>query len=499
MKKKIITFIILFMPVIMFAQSVAINNDASAPDNSALLDIKSTTKGLLMPRMNSAERIAIGSPALGLTVFDTNTYSYWVYRGALNNGWVELVHSQQNYWTPTGTHIYNNNLGNVGIGTSTPASKLTINGADPMIGLLNNGIATGYIQANGNNINFGTHPDNVLGNFIFQPKGIDRVWINQLGKVGIGTGTSLSAELTLNGNAPVLQMQINNANIGYLNSNASNLVLSTNQQNITGSLLLQTKQRTGIKIDEAGKVGIGTNSSTDELTLNGIEPIFQLRNDDINKGFIQLVGDDIRIGTNLSNVGGEFKVRTKGFDRFSVDGNGNTTIGNSTTGALYIDADNPSIYMRDNGVTKGSLHFNNDNDLTLYNLSGGGKLKMRAGINGLNLDATGHLNIGTGKTPPTYKLSVEGKVIAIDYVALPVNNWPDYVFAKDYKLRTLAEVKKFIAENNHLPGIPTAAEIEKDGVQLGDMSRRLIEKVEELTLYILQQQEQIDALKNKIK
>jgi len=59
-------------------------------------------------------------------------------------------------------------------------------------------------------------------------------------------------------------------------------------------------------------------------------------------------------------------------------------------------------------------------------------------------------------------------------------------------------VKKFIDENNHLPNIPPAAEIEKNGVQLGDMSKRLIEKVEELTLYILQLQDQIDDLKKQI-
>ena len=59
-------------------------------------------------------------------------------------------------------------------------------------------------------------------------------------------------------------------------------------------------------------------------------------------------------------------------------------------------------------------------------------------------------------------------------------------------------MKKFIDENNHLPNIPPAAEIEKNGVQLGDMSKRLIEKVEELTLYILQLQDQIDDLKKQI-
>ena len=65
-------------------------------------------------------------------------------------------------------------------------------------------------------------------------------------------------------------------------------------------------------------------------------------------------------------------------------------------------------------------------------------------------------------------------------------------------MKPLSEVKQFIAENKHLPNIPPASEIEKSGVELGDMSKRLIEKIEELTLYILQQQDQIDELKKQI-
>src|SRR6187401_2958120 len=105
---------------------------------------------------------------------------------------------------------------------------------------------------------------------------------------------------------------------------------------------------------------------------------------------------------------------------------------------------------------------------------------------------------GGGQTATGYTFNVEGKAIATEFRVLAVGSWPDYVFAKDYKLKPLAEVKKFIDENNHLPNIPPAAEIEKNGVQLGDMSKRLIEKVEELTLYILKLQDQIDDLKKQI-
>jgi trimeric autotransporter adhesin len=73
--KKLSLLLALIYPAMLFAQSVAINTDASAPDNTAILDIKSNTKGLLIPRLTTAERTAIVSPAVGLTVFDSNTFT----------------------------------------------------------------------------------------------------------------------------------------------------------------------------------------------------------------------------------------------------------------------------------------------------------------------------------------------------------------------------------------------------------------------------------------
>ena len=71
------------------------------------------------------------------------------------------------------------------------------------------------------------------------------------------------------------------------------------------------------------------------------------------------------------------------------------------------------------------------------------------------------------------------------------------MFLKDYGLRSLSDLKSFIELNKHLPDIPPASEIEKNGLELGDMQKRLTQKVEELTLYILQLKEEIDLLKLK--
>jgi hypothetical protein len=74
--------------------------------------------------------------------------------------------------------------------------------------------------------------------------------------------------------------------------------------------------------------------------------------------------------------------------------------------------------------------------------------------------------------------------------------WPDHVFAKDYKLPTLNEVEQFITENQHLPNVPSAAEVTENGIELGEMNAILLQKVEELTLYIIALQKQVDELKN---
>src|SRR5688572_20582907 len=82
MKKLTLLFTLLFAAFIINAQNVAINNDGSTAATSAMLDVKSTTKGFMMPRVTSAQRTAIASPALGLLVFDTETKTIWAYDGA---------------------------------------------------------------------------------------------------------------------------------------------------------------------------------------------------------------------------------------------------------------------------------------------------------------------------------------------------------------------------------------------------------------------------------
>ncbi|WP_062057763.1 interleukin-like EMT inducer domain-containing protein [Sediminicola sp. YIK13] len=117
-------------------------------------------------------------------------------------------------------------------------------------------------------------------------------------------------------------------------------------------------------------------------------------------------------------------------------------------------------------------------------------------------------NVGIGTNSPDAKLTVKGNIHTSEVkVDLSVPG-PDYVFKEDYNLRSLEETQKYIKENGHLPNVPSAKEMEENGVDLGMMNMKLLEKIEELTLYIIDiknnyqssidnLQKQINVLKNE--
>jgi len=118
----------------------------------------------------------------------------------------------------------------------------------------------------------------------------------------------------------------------------------------------------------------------------------------------------------------------------------------------------------------------------------------------MRIQTNGTISIATTLNPTGYKLAVGGKIIAEELkVQLQTAPWPDYVFEPDYKLPTLAEVEKHIAEKGHLENIPSASEVKANGFEVGEMNRLLLQKVEELTLYLVDQNKKIEGLEAEIK
>ena len=94
-------------------------------------------------------------------------------------------------------------------------------------------------------------------------------------------------------------------------------------------------------------------------------------------------------------------------------------------------------------------------------------------------------------------LSTAGLLTARE-IKVTLNGWSDFVFKEDYNLRTLEEVETFIAKNNHLPDVPSETEVIEDGINLGEMDAILLQKIEELTLYMIEMKKENEALKNKV-
>ncbi|MEO0527533.1 MAG: fibronectin type III domain-containing protein [Bacteroidota bacterium] len=108
---------------------------------------------------------------------------------------------------------------------------------------------------------------------------------------------------------------------------------------------------------------------------------------------------------------------------------------------------------------------------------------------------TGNVGIGTSTLPTGYRLAVDGKMIGEEVKVQLSAQWPDYVFGKGYDLPTLESIAKYIKEEGHLPKMPSARDAEANGIDLGEMNRLLLEKIEELTLHIIALQKRIDTIK----
>ena len=177
--------------------------------------------------------------------------------------------------------------------------------------------------------------------------------------------------------------------------------------------------------------------------------------------------------------------------------------GNGTNGAVTLRGDSGYVTIGANSqamefvTDKSQFVFNKPiyNQSGVYNVQNSNMLFNINGTNRMLIQNNG--NIGIGTASPAYKLDVNGTIRANEIIVNTTG--ADFVFAEDYQLRPLSEVKAFIQENKHLPEIKSAQEMQENGIGVNELQTQLLQKIEELTLYILQQEEKIKQQDLRIK
>lgn len=277
----------------------------------------------------------------------------------------------------------------------------------------------------------------------------------------------------------------------------------------------------------AGNVGIGAFPALTLLHVQRamVEPTIRVQN------LGGAGGATFQMADNLS--GGDWKFKVTASGGFKIRDNGNaldvfTVEPNSAADAIYINSAgavgigtnapasklhvvgndielveshpfvilnssqasaNAGLKFEELGVTNGWMFYDESDDALRINADAGGGFR-----NDLVILADGRICMGTIAAATGYKLSINGKAICTEVLVEALANWPDYVFHDDYELMGLRELEMSIKENKHLPGMPSAAEIHENGIALGDMQTKLLQKVEELTLYIIEQDKKIEEL-----
>lgn len=300
----------------------------------------------------------------------------------------------------------------------------------------------------------------------------------------VGGDIFSTGNMSASGNITATQFS---ANTGSFNSAAgSNLSFNTNG---TTRLTL---------LNSNGYMGIGTTTPSAMLHVNGSV---------LSTDFASTTGNYNSAGTaNLS-------FQTNGASRLTVlNSNGYVGIGTSSPeqllhisgGNVILDNATPTIYTGTSANNRYLFLANYAGQPSPSGLKAGGIL-ISENFNYANpsrndLVVQGTVAIGTplANNPNGYALAVNGKIGAKDIqVETKSSTWPDFVFSAHYHLPSLYEVERYVQQNQHLQDVPSAKEIEEKH-NLGEMDAVLLKKIEELTLYIIEQQKQIDTLKKEM-
>jgi hypothetical protein len=208
------------------------------------------------------------------------------------------------------------------------------------------------------------------------------------------------------------------------------------------------------------------------------------------------VGIGITTPQYLLDVAGRFRAAAQ-FLSYTPDG-----LFNSNSQPSGITTPNGQFRIRfgyldqGGGQYWGRIGFLANTNWSLGTATGGDNFSIGRNYAGADIliASSGYVGIGVGN--PTEKLSVDGNIRSRKVIVTQAG-WSDYVFNDDYKLMSLKEVEQFIKTNKHLPDIPSAKEVEEKGISVGDNQALLLKKIEELTLYLIAQQDEIRQLRGE--
>ena len=393
--------------------------------------------------------------------------------------------------------------GNVGVGTTTPDTTLHVvgafkledgsQGAGKVLTSDANGLAVwqpptgggGHWTANGNDI----HNTNS-------------------GKVGIGTttpGPPLHVYNTVQGSTVRVE---NSTSTGTINVRTPGCdmyygVLGNKGYIMNASntdLAIGTNGLTRMTVTSAGDVGLGTTTPGAELDIfspDNLARIIMKNPASTNGANFRLNGLELSI---LNRDAGPLFFATSNLERMRITPSGDVGIG-TTAPAHKLDV-RGNMRLGNGSEFEQDIHFWSGNGSWQVgtNDAGNGALNNQfyiyddaVGQYRLTVQrSTGYVGIGT--TTPQSALAVNGKITAKE-VEVTLAGFPDYVFEPDYDLMTLEEVEAYIQEHGHLPHVPSACEVEENGLGLGEMNKILLEKVEELTLHLIEKEAELKQLR----
>jgi hypothetical protein len=312
---------------------------------------------------------------------------------------------------------------------------------------------------------------------------INNISNTNTGNVGVGTST-LSAKFTI---YQGLQLGSAIKNNTLLSSTIGTTIANTFKSNLwlvrnaAGTDWLTARLHDGIGIDNSF-----LTPQTDTRTWWERDPYNNIQSWGTSAStYLTINQGNVGIGTTTPNdlldVNG-FSIFGASVEKISI-GSGSLGFNRKVAiGTIYNNSRFAYQFQHTGSTTASSDYL----ALQVYN-SGG------AGVNSTSLVINGSSQVGvnTAYIPAGYQFAVNGSAIATSITVQLRTAWPDYVFKKEYQLPSLTDVKTYIDQNQHLPDMPSEAEIAKDGLNLGEMNRLLVKKVEELTLYLIEKDKEV--------